>query len=175
MTEFLGLVLRGSFSANWLPLATPQTLLSGGVAQLFSASELIEVGTGLTIAVFALIGMGMTGHRRARGAGTAEASGGRGGRAMILANYLAAVALFCIGLYARADQAEHDQDGDGPVADGDVHLPVHDLARLPGGVHRAGAAGPARREDRRGRSRTATWPTRCCRTSASPPLSSASR
>ena len=58
LTELLGLLLRGSFSANWLPLATPQTILSGGIAQLFSASELIEVGTGLAIAVFALIGMG---------------------------------------------------------------------------------------------------------------------
>jgi multicomponent Na+:H+ antiporter subunit B len=56
-TEVLGLVLKGSFSANWLPLATPQTILSGGIAQLFSASELIEVGTGLGIVVFALIGM----------------------------------------------------------------------------------------------------------------------
>ena len=57
MTELLGLVLRGSFSANWLPLAPMLTPLSGGVAQLFSAAELIEVGTGLTIAVFALLGM----------------------------------------------------------------------------------------------------------------------
>jgi multicomponent Na+:H+ antiporter subunit B len=57
MTEFLGLVLEGSFSANWLPLAPMLTPLSGGVAQLFSVSELIEVGTGLTIAVFALLGM----------------------------------------------------------------------------------------------------------------------
>jgi multicomponent Na+:H+ antiporter subunit B len=57
MTEFLGLVFNGSFSANWLPLASVLTPLSGGVAQLFSAAELIEVGTGLTIAVFALLGM----------------------------------------------------------------------------------------------------------------------
>jgi multicomponent Na+:H+ antiporter subunit B len=57
LTELLGLVLRGSFSANWLPLAAPQTILSGGIAQLFSASELIEVGTGLAITIFALIGM----------------------------------------------------------------------------------------------------------------------
>jgi multicomponent Na+:H+ antiporter subunit B len=57
MTEFLGLVFNGSFSANWLPLAPVLTPLSGGVAQLFSAAELIEVGTGLTIAVFALLGM----------------------------------------------------------------------------------------------------------------------
>jgi multicomponent Na+:H+ antiporter subunit B len=56
-TEALGLILKGSFSANWLPLAAPQTILSGGVAQLFSASELLEVGTGLAIAIFALIGM----------------------------------------------------------------------------------------------------------------------
>ena len=58
VTELLGLVLRGSVSANWLPLAQPQTILSGGIAQLFSASELIEVGTGLAITIFALIGMG---------------------------------------------------------------------------------------------------------------------
>jgi multicomponent Na+:H+ antiporter subunit B len=57
MTEFLGLVFRGSFSANWLPLAPMMTPLSGGVAQLFSAAELIEVSTGLIIAVFALLGM----------------------------------------------------------------------------------------------------------------------
>ena len=57
-TELLGLLLRGSFSANWLPLAQPGTILSGGIAQLFSGSELIEVGTGLAIAIFALIGMG---------------------------------------------------------------------------------------------------------------------
>ena len=58
VTELLGLVLRGSFSANWLPLAAPATILSGGIAQLFSASELIEVGTGLAITIFALIGIG---------------------------------------------------------------------------------------------------------------------
>jgi multicomponent Na+:H+ antiporter subunit B len=57
VTELLGLILRGSFSANWLPLAAPATILSGGIAQLFSASELIEVGTGLAITIFALIGM----------------------------------------------------------------------------------------------------------------------
>jgi multicomponent Na+:H+ antiporter subunit B len=58
LTELLGLFLRGSFSANWLPLAQPATILSGGIAQLFSGSELIEVGTGLAIVTFALIGMG---------------------------------------------------------------------------------------------------------------------
>jgi multicomponent Na+:H+ antiporter subunit B len=55
--ESLGLVLKGSFSANWLALAPAGTIRSGGVAQLFSVGELIEVGTGLTIAVFAVLGM----------------------------------------------------------------------------------------------------------------------
>ena len=73
VTEALGLVLKGSFSANWLPLATPQTILSGGVAQLFSASELLEVGTGLAIAIFALIGMG---HDWSPGGEQDEDSGG---------------------------------------------------------------------------------------------------
>lgn len=54
--EFLGLVLRGSFSANWLPLGHSATIFSGGIAQLFSVSELAEVGTGLVIAVFAVLG-----------------------------------------------------------------------------------------------------------------------
>ncbi len=58
VTETLGLILKGSFSANWLPLEPPGTIRSGGVAQLFSAGELVEVGTGLTIAVFALLAMG---------------------------------------------------------------------------------------------------------------------
>jgi multicomponent Na+:H+ antiporter subunit B len=58
VTELLGLLLKGSFSANWLPLAPAGTIRSGGIAQLFSGSELIEVGTGLTIAVFALLAMG---------------------------------------------------------------------------------------------------------------------
>ncbi len=57
LTETLGLVLKGSFSANWLPLEPEGTIRSGGVAQLFSAGELIEVGTGLMIAVFALLAM----------------------------------------------------------------------------------------------------------------------
>jgi multicomponent Na+:H+ antiporter subunit B len=55
--ELLGLLLKGSFTANWVVLAEPQTIRSGGVLQLFSASELVEVGTGLTIAIFALLGM----------------------------------------------------------------------------------------------------------------------
>jgi multicomponent Na+:H+ antiporter subunit B len=56
--ELLGLVLKGSVSANWLPLASsPTTITSGGVLQAFSGSELIEVSTGLTLAVFALLAM----------------------------------------------------------------------------------------------------------------------
>jgi multicomponent Na+:H+ antiporter subunit B len=75
MTEFLGLVFKGSASANWLPLAQMMTPLSGGVAQLFSASELIEVATGLTIVVFALLGMS---HDWARDEGR-NSSGGADG------------------------------------------------------------------------------------------------
>ncbi|HET9172357.1 MAG TPA: MnhB domain-containing protein [Actinospica sp.] len=57
-TEVLGLLLVGSVSGNWLPLAEPGTILSGGVAQLFSIGELIEVGTGLSIAVLGLLSVG---------------------------------------------------------------------------------------------------------------------
>jgi multicomponent Na+:H+ antiporter subunit B len=54
----LGLVLRGAVFANFLPLArNPQTILSGGIVQAFSGSELIEVSTGLILTVFALLGM----------------------------------------------------------------------------------------------------------------------
>jgi multicomponent Na+:H+ antiporter subunit B len=56
--EVLGLVLKGSVSANFLPLARdPQTILSGGVLQAFSGSELIEVATSLTLVIFALLAM----------------------------------------------------------------------------------------------------------------------
>ncbi len=55
--EVLGLVFKGAVSENWLPLAPLQTIRAGGVAQVFSASELIEVGTGLIIAVFTILGM----------------------------------------------------------------------------------------------------------------------
>lgn len=53
----LGLVLDGSFFANWLPLGTPETIHAGGILQLFSASELLEVGAGLLIVVFSLVAM----------------------------------------------------------------------------------------------------------------------
>ena len=53
----LGLVLRGSVMANWIPLAPVQTIFSGGLLQAFSVTELVEVATGLTIAVFAVLSM----------------------------------------------------------------------------------------------------------------------
>lgn len=53
----LGLVLEGSFFANWLPLGTPETIHAGGILQAFSASEVLEVGTGLLIVVFSLLAM----------------------------------------------------------------------------------------------------------------------
>jgi multicomponent Na+:H+ antiporter subunit B len=53
----LGLPLAGSFAAGWVPLAPPQTLRSGGIVQVFSLTELVEVGSSLVLAVFALIGL----------------------------------------------------------------------------------------------------------------------
>jgi multicomponent Na+:H+ antiporter subunit B len=57
VTLLLGLLLRGSFSANFLPLGQPMSILSGGIVQVFSPSELVEVATGLTLAIFGLLGM----------------------------------------------------------------------------------------------------------------------
>ena len=57
VVELLGLTLKGSFTANWVPLGPVGTIRSGGVLQLFSGAELVEVATGLTIAIFALLGM----------------------------------------------------------------------------------------------------------------------
>lgn len=54
----IGLVRHRSMFANWLPLAQQQTIFAGGNQQLYSALELIEVAVSLTIAVFALLGMG---------------------------------------------------------------------------------------------------------------------
>jgi multicomponent Na+:H+ antiporter subunit B len=56
--EVGGLLAKGSFSANFLPLGPVGTIRSGGVLQAFSGSELIEVATGLTLAIFGLLGMG---------------------------------------------------------------------------------------------------------------------
>lgn len=58
LIELLGLLLKGSFSANFLPLGPIGTIRSGGILQAFSVSEFVEVGTGLTLAVFGLLGMG---------------------------------------------------------------------------------------------------------------------
>jgi multicomponent Na+:H+ antiporter subunit B len=52
----LGL-LKGSIFENFLPLAQLGTIRAGGTNQLFSGAELIEVSTGLTIAIFSLLGM----------------------------------------------------------------------------------------------------------------------
>jgi multicomponent Na+:H+ antiporter subunit B len=52
-----GLVYRGSLFANFLPLAQPGTIRAGGSEQLYSGAELIEVATGLTIAIFSLLGI----------------------------------------------------------------------------------------------------------------------
>jgi multicomponent Na+:H+ antiporter subunit B len=53
----LGLVLDGSFYANWLPLGVPKTIHAGGILQFFSMSELLEVASGLLIVVFSLLAM----------------------------------------------------------------------------------------------------------------------
>ncbi len=90
----LGLVLKGSVSSNWLPLAgSPTTIFSGGVLQAFSGSELIEVATGLTLAVFSLLAMrhdwtpdeaggdgaGNANRGKGRSAGAAAGSASAGG------------------------------------------------------------------------------------------------
>ncbi|BCO85516.1 MnhB domain-containing protein [Mycobacterium paraintracellulare] len=54
----VGMWLTGSFLDNWLPLAPQQTIRAGGTLQVISTAELVEVATGITIAVFALLGMG---------------------------------------------------------------------------------------------------------------------
>jgi multicomponent Na+:H+ antiporter subunit B len=56
-TELGGLIFHGSFSANFLPLGDLGTIPSGGILQTFSGGELIEVSTGLTLALFGLLGM----------------------------------------------------------------------------------------------------------------------
>ncbi|MDQ3980538.1 MAG: sodium:proton antiporter [Actinomycetota bacterium] len=53
----LGLILDGSFFANWLPLGSPKTVHAGGILQYFSMSELVEVAAGLLIVVFSLVAM----------------------------------------------------------------------------------------------------------------------
>ena len=55
--EVLGLVLKGSVSASWLPIGKEQTFFGGGILPAFSASEFIEVATGVLIVVFSLVAM----------------------------------------------------------------------------------------------------------------------
>lgn len=55
--EVIGLIAKGSVSANWIPLAPAGTIRSGGVLQAFSVAELVEVGTGLILAIVALLRM----------------------------------------------------------------------------------------------------------------------
>lgn len=57
VVELGGLVVKGSFSANWLPLGQTGTIPAGGVLQAFSASELVEVATGITLAIFGVLSM----------------------------------------------------------------------------------------------------------------------
>ena len=52
-----GLFRLGSVMANWIQLAPVQTIASGGLLQAFSATEFLEVFTGLTIVIFAMLGM----------------------------------------------------------------------------------------------------------------------
>lgn len=52
-----GLLFKDSMFANFLTLAQPGTIRAGGTNQLYSGSELIEVATGLIIAIFSLLGM----------------------------------------------------------------------------------------------------------------------
>ncbi len=73
--EVLGLVLKGSFSASFLPLGAVGTIRSGGILPAFSDAEFIEVGTGLTLAVFGLLGMGND-WSRDQGESGADASAG---------------------------------------------------------------------------------------------------
>lgn len=53
----VGAFVKGAAFANWLPLAQQQTIRAGGTLQVFSGAELVEVATGLTIVVFAMLGM----------------------------------------------------------------------------------------------------------------------
>ncbi len=94
---------------------------------------------------------------------------------MILVNYLASAALFCLGLYVLLTRRNLVKIVMGlSLMEASTYLFMVSLAYR-AGLHRAGPAQPARRARPPGSSRTATWPTRCCRTSASPPSSSASR
>ena len=71
----LGLVLEGSVSANWLPIGVEKTFFGGGILPAFSASEFVEVATGVLIVVFSLVAMEREWTEEDReGAGAEEAS-----------------------------------------------------------------------------------------------------
>ena len=85
---------------------------------------------------------------------------------MILANYLTSAAVFCIGLYAVLTRRNMIKMVMGlSLMEASTYLFMLSLAYR-AWLHRPGAAEPAARARACGRSRTATWPTRCCRTSA---------
>jgi multicomponent Na+:H+ antiporter subunit B len=73
----VGLVVDGSFFANWLPLGTPKTVHAGGILQVFSMSELLEVGAGLLIVVFSLVAMEREWTEEDEGGDDAEADSGQ--------------------------------------------------------------------------------------------------
>ena len=68
----MGLVLKGSVSANWLPIGQEQTIFGGGILPAFSASELVEVATGVLIVVFSLLAMEREWTEEDRESGGAE-------------------------------------------------------------------------------------------------------
>ena len=76
------------------------------------------------------------------------------------------MALLCIGLYAVLTRRNMIKMVMGlSLMEASTYLFMISLAYR-AGLDRAGAAQPAARQDRAGAWRTATWPTRCCRTSA---------
>ncbi|HWC11529.1 MAG TPA: MnhB domain-containing protein [Acidimicrobiales bacterium] len=71
----MGLVLKGSVWANWLPVGQAETIFGGGILPVFSASELVEVATGVLIVVFSLVAMEREWTEEDRdGGGTEESS-----------------------------------------------------------------------------------------------------
>ncbi|RFU39273.1 sodium:proton antiporter, partial [Actinomadura logoneensis] len=51
----LGLAVKGTVGADWIPHAEQETPASGGIVQPFSVAEFVEVGTGILLAVQALL------------------------------------------------------------------------------------------------------------------------
>lgn len=78
--EAFGLFLRGSFSANWLPLTPLETIRSGGILQVFSGAELVEVATGLVLVIFCILGMAHDWTPDEKGAGAGDTGSRTGSR-----------------------------------------------------------------------------------------------